>query len=111
MRFRDDDLDDGGEFKFPGDEPRIIASNIRKIGVGTKIASGSLWLRRWRYTFYNVLRHRQGDKEWVQLPGREWVDSHGNVRHAALGKFDTPELQDAFRELALVAFKRADGEP
>jgi hypothetical protein len=97
--------------RFPADDcPRVVASNIKRIGNGTKVASFDLWIRKWRWTFYECLLHRVGDKEWIQLPGREYLDRHGNVRYAAIGRFDTDEITAALRKLTLAAL-RAQGEP
>ena len=90
--------------------PVIVALNIRRIGVGTKVLSASIWIRRWRWMWHGVLLHRHGDREWIQLPGKEWVDGHGNRRCSAVGRFDSDAIQQTFRKLAIEAIKRAEGE-
>src|SRR5215467_8483653 len=90
--------------------PPIIVSNIERIGQGTKIASGNLWIRRWRWTWYGVLLHRRGDSEWIQLPSRGWIDARRNLRYAVSGRFDTDEIAQTFRKLGVDAFKQAGGD-
>jgi hypothetical protein len=68
-----------------------------------------LWIRRWHWTFFGVLLHCQGAREWIQLPGREWTDAHGNTRFAAIGRFDNDEITAALRELGVAAIKQTGG--
>jgi hypothetical protein len=118
MAFRDNHLDLGAEFKIFGPDrpigresaenlPRFVASNIRLLNQGTKVASGNLRIARWHWTWFNALLHRRGDKAWVQFDNLAWIDTRGNLRFAPLGKFDSDEDAQLFRELAVAAFKRA----
>jgi hypothetical protein len=91
-------------------QPPIVASNIKLIGQGDKIASASLWIRKWRWTWYGAEYHRRGDSEWISLPNRGWLDSHGNIRYAAIGKFDTDEITKALHRLGIEAIRRAGGD-
>jgi hypothetical protein len=83
--------------------PPIIARNLRRIGRNTLVASVDLAVPRWRVTFHGCTWHRQGNKEWINFAGREWIDDRGEKRFAVLVTIDDDRVKDRFQTAALAA--------
>jgi len=86
--------------------PPIIASNYRSIGKNTSVGRADLTVTKWRFTFKGCLWHREGEREWVNFPSREWTDQDGNRRFSNLGEFVNDGDARRFQEAALAAIRQ-----
>lgn len=90
--------------------PAIVASNYKRLDRNTLIDSADLTLTRWKITFRGCLWFRKGDRQWVNFPGREWIDRNGVTQYAELLLFIDRATHDRFQQAALAAIHAIAGE-
>ena len=83
--------------------PSIIASNFKPIGKNTLVGCVDLTITRWRFVFRGCLWHRDGEREWINFPAKEWIDQAGSRKFSSLGEFVHRDDARRFQDAALAA--------
>jgi hypothetical protein len=90
--------------------PAAVVARNWGINRATIIGSVDVILVRWHLVIKGARWHRQGDKEWLGLPSREWVGKDDKRQFADLIAFVNDETAKRFRDAALAAIKTAGRE-
>lgn len=88
----------------PSDKPPgIVARNWRAIGKSTLVGSANIIVVKWHLVIKGVCLHQKGDKRWIGLPSKEWIDKDGKRQFSDTFGFIDHETDRRFREAALAA--------
>jgi hypothetical protein len=110
QRVSESEREAGQAAGFGGTLPAIVAANFKRLDKNTLIGSADITVVRWKLTFRGCLWFRKGSKEWVNFPGREWLDRDGSKQFADLIKFTDRETFERFQVAALAAIHKVAGE-
>jgi|SRR6516164_6151868 hypothetical protein len=86
-----------------GPDATVVASNYRAVGKGHLLGVVDLTLTRWKFRLVGCLHFEKGDKQWVSLPTRRWVDDDGTRQFSPLGEFLDPADATRFSREAIAA--------
>ena len=81
----------------------IIATNFRRIGKGTLLASVDLEITGWKLLLKECLWHQKDSREWIQFPRREYNDREGNRKFTDIISFTDRTVSGRFQAAALKA--------
>jgi hypothetical protein len=110
QRLSESERQTGQAAGFGGTLPAIVAENFKRLDKNTLIGSADLTVVRWKLTFRRCLWFCKGSKEWINFPGREWIDRNGLTQYADLIKFTDRDTHDRFQQAALAAIHAVAGE-